>query len=224
MRADVGAYAAVKTSLDRAKSIGDVALAAGQSISDLLVEMRNKVTAALDPSIDTAARNAYNEDFVALRRQISSIINNAEFDGANLVNGSQTFGIEFLADAEGTNRLTLNVENMSFSGTIITLTNTQNINTATNAASALTALQASIENVNAALARFGSSAKKLEAHQTFVIKLSDTLTGGIGNLVDADLARESANLQALQVKQQLGTQALSIANQAPQAILALFRG
>jgi flagellin len=224
MRADIGAYAAVKTSLDRARSIADVALAAGESISNLLVEMRNKVTAALDPSLDAASRAAYNEDFAALRRQINSIINNANFDGANLINGSLAAGIQFLADAEGVNRLTLNVENMNFSGSIITLSTTQNINSVTNAQAALTALQASITNVNAALARFGSSSKMLEAHQTFVVKLSDTLTGGIGNLVDADLARESANLQALQVKQQLGSQALSIANAAPQALLSLFRG
>ena len=55
------------------------------------------------------------------------------------------------------------------------------------------------------------------------LELSDVIEGGIGNLVDADLAKESAHLQALQVKQQLRIQALSIANQAPQAIMSLFR-
>ncbi|PZQ50913.1 MAG: flagellin, partial [Novosphingobium pentaromativorans] len=57
----------------------------------------------------------------------------------------------------------------------------------------------------------------------FTSKLSDVVETGIGNLVDADLAKESAKLQALQVQQQLGVQALSIANQAPQTILSLFR-
>ena len=61
------------------------------------------------------------------------------------------------------------------------------------------------------------------ALKDFVTKLSDSLTNGIGNLVDADLAQESARLQSLQTKQQLGIQALSIANQAPSAVLALFR-
>jgi flagellin len=60
-------------------------------------------------------------------------------------------------------------------------------------------------------------------HKSFVSKLVDELNNGIGNLVDADLAKESANLSALQTKQQLGVQALSIANQAPQMLLALFR-
>jgi flagellin len=77
--------------------------------------------------------------------------------------------------------------------------------------------------VNAALARLGSGAKKFTIQQDFISKLIDTLNGGIGNLVDADLAVESARLQALQVKQQLGVQALSIANQQPQIILSLFR-
>jgi len=77
--------------------------------------------------------------------------------------------------------------------------------------------------VNASLARLSSSAKKFSIQADFVQKLSDTLTAGIGNLVDANMATESAKLQSLQVKQQLGVQALSIANQSPQIALSLFR-
>jgi flagellin len=73
------------------------------------------------------------------------------------------------------------------------------------------------------MAKIGSGAKSVDAQRTFVDKLSDSIETGIGNLVDADLAKESANLQALQVKQQLGMQALSIANQAPSVVLSLFR-
>ena len=78
--------------------------------------------------------------------------------------------------------------------------------------------------MNAALGSIGAQAKQIEAHNIFVSKLSDTLESGIGNLVDADLAKESARLQALQVQQQLGAQSLSIANQSPQMILSLFQG
>ena len=77
--------------------------------------------------------------------------------------------------------------------------------------------------MNSALAKLSAGAKKFSIQATFSQKLSDTLTAGIGHLVDADMAKESAHLQALQVKQQLGVQALSIANQAPQTILSLFR-
>jgi flagellin len=79
-----------------------------------------------------------------------------------------------------------------------------------------------LQVVNSVLAEFGAAARQLELSTNFTIRLSDELQVGIGNLVDADLARESASLQALQVKQQLGLQALSIANSSPQSILALF--
>ena len=73
------------------------------------------------------------------------------------------------------------------------------------------------------MAKLGTAAKKLEIHNVFVGQLSDSLNAGIGNLVDADLAKESARLQSLQIRQQLGIQALGIANSAPQNLLGLFR-
>lgn len=222
MRADIGALGSVKTSLDRAVSIGDVAIAAGEAISDLLIEMREKATAAMDASIDSFARAAYDSDFKALINQIQVILQNADFDGANMLNGSISGGIAFLADADAARSVTLSTQDMSFSGTIITLSGTASLGTVSLAASAVSFVNASLDNVNAALARLGSDLKKMEAHRTFIGKLSDSLTAGVGNLVDADLARESAQLTALQVKQQLGVQALSIANAEPQIILSLF--
>jgi len=222
MRSDIGALGSVQSSLDRAVSIGDVAIAAGESISDLLIEMREKATAAMDPSIDTFARQAYDGDFKSLLDQINVILSNAEFDGANLLNGTLTNGIEFLADADATRAVTLGAQDMSISGSIITITSSASLGTATLAGDVVSAIQASLDNVNQALADMGSDLKKMEAHRTFVGKLMDSLTEGVGNLVDADMAKESARLQALQVKQQLGVQALSIANSEPQIILSLF--
>jgi flagellin len=112
---------------------------------------------------------------------------------------------------------------MSLGGAIVTLASTATISTATKAAAAITTIETSLNNLNLALSQMGTDAKKVNLHKTFVTKLMDELNNGIGNLVDADLAKESAKLQALQTKQQLGVQALSIANQAPQAILSLFR-
>jgi len=224
MRSDIGALGSVKSSLDRAVSIGDVAIAAGESISDLLIQMREKATAALDPSIDTFSRQAYDSDFKELLDQVQVILTNAEFDGANLLNGSLTNGIAFLADADATRSVTLAGQNLSISGAIITLANNASLGTVTLAGNVVSAIQTSLDNVNQALANLGSDLKKMEAHRTFVGKLTDSLTEGVGNLVDADLAKESARLQALQVKQQLGVQALSIANSEPQIILNLFGG
>jgi flagellin len=222
MRSDIGALGSVQSSLDRAVSIGDVAIAAGESISDLLIEMREKATAAMDPSIDTFSRQAFDGDFKALLEQVNVILANAEFDGANLLNGSLTNGIQFLADADATRTVTLGSQDMSISGTIITISASASLGTATLAGNVVSAIQTSLDNVNQALADLGSDQKKMEAHRTFVGKLMDSLTEGVGNLVDADMAKESARLQALQVKQQLGVQALSIANTEPQIILSLF--
>lgn len=224
MRSDIRGLSAVQTSLDRSVSIADVALAAGEAISDLLVQMREKATAAMDPSIDTFSRQAYDADFKALIDQVSVILQNAEFDGANILNGSITGGIAFLADADASRSITLRSQDLSLSGSVITLSNSASLGTVTLSSNVVSQIQTSLDNVNQALANLGSDAKKMEAHRGFVGKLMDALTEGVGNLVDADLAKESAKLQALQVKQQLGVQALSIANSQPQIILNLLNG
>jgi flagellin len=223
MRAEVGGYQAVQQSLSRGTSITDVAVAAGQSISDILVEIKQKVVAATDVSLDTASREALNEDFQSLKNQITSIVQNASFNGANLLDGSITPGIEVLADADAQHKLTIGSENMTLSGAIITLTTSSDIGTVTGASAALNQIDASLQNVNSALARIGSAGTKVDAHASFVSKLIDSLNSGIGNLVDADMATASAQLQALQVKQQLGVQAIAIANSRPQIILSLFQ-
>ncbi len=223
-RADVGALGAVKMSLDRAQSISDVAISAGETISDLLISMKEKVTAAMDPSLDTVSRTALNADYKSLLRQITQVAGDAEFDGANLLDNSLGAGIRFLANADANSFITLSAKNMSLGGAIITMSATSSIGTMTLATTIQGLLTSSISNVNQALGDLGAQSKQLEAHNKFVSKLTDTLNSGIGNLVDADLAKESARLQALQVQQQLGAQALSIANQAPQIILSLFKG
>ena len=221
-RGSVAGYQSVINSLNNGSSAIDVALSAGQSISDLLIQMKAKALAAADPSIDTASRQALNANFTALRDQISTIVKNAVFNGFNLVDGSTT-QITALASADGSRRITTASQNMKLSGTIVTMTTTATISTQTKASALVATIQTSLTNVNSALAKLSSGAAKFSIQGTFSQKLSDTLTQGIGNLVDANMAQESAMLQSLQVKQQLGVQALSIANQAPQTILSLFR-
>ena len=223
-RADIGGLASVKMGLNRAQSIGDVALTAGQSISELLVQMKEKVVAAQDASLTTVSRKALDADFKSLLSQISQVIRNASFDGADLLDNSLPGGLKFLADAGATSYVTIANQDLSLGATIITLASTSSITSTTLASTALSQLQASIGNVSLALAKMGAQVRQIENHNTFVGKLSDSIEAGIGNLVDADLAKESARLQALQVQQQLGAQALSIANQSPNIILSLFRG
>jgi len=222
MRGDVAGYSAVTDSLNRGISSVDVAMSTGQSISDLLIQMKQKAIAASDASMDTASRAALNEDFTALRDQISTIVSNAVFNGFDLIDGSTT-QITALASADGTKKITVKAENMSLSGSIVKLSTTASITSQTGASTMIATIETSLSNVDSALARLSSGAKKFSIQADFVQKLSDTLTAGIGNLVDADMAKESALLQSLQVRQQLGVQALSIANSAPSITLSLFR-
>ena len=221
-RSTVMSLDAVKDSLNRASSSVDVAMSAGDSITDMLTQMKEKALAASDTSLDTTSRAALNTDFQALRDQVTKTIANAVFNGINLLDGSLP-NLQALANAQGSSRLTVTSENMSLGGSIVTVATTAAFGTATSAASLLTTLDTSINNVSAALAKLGTSSKAVSNHMTFIGKLQDSIQSGIGNLVDADMAQESAKLQALQTKQQLGVQALSIANQAPQVALSLFK-
>lgn len=219
-RADLGALEAVKTSLDRATSLADVTLAAGESISDLIIEMRQKAVAASDPSQTAESRAAYNNDFQSLVRSVQQFAVSASFDGVNLLNNSETAPLEFLANVDAVDTISIDPHDFTALGLGLS---TQDLLLPADAATALAAIDAALATVNSALANLGAQAKQIETHNTFVTKLMDSLETGIGKLVDADLAKESARLQALQVQQQLGAQALSIANQAPQIILSLFR-
>jgi flagellin len=221
-RGSVAGYQSVLNSLNNGTSSIDVALSAGQSISDLLIQLKQQALSASDASLDTASRQALNSSFQALLSQITTIVNNATFNGSNLVNGS-TNQITALASSDGTRRITTQAQNMSLSGSIVTLKSTSSISTQAKASTLIATIQASLVNVNSALAKLSAGSAKFSIQATFTQKLSDTLTTGIGNLVDANMAQESASLQSLQVKQQLGVQALSIANQAPQTILSLFQ-
>ena len=219
-RADLGALGAVRTSLDRATSLADVSLAAGESISDLIIQMRQKAVAASDMSQSAESRAAYNDDFQSLVRSVQQFADAASFDGVNLLDDSLAAPLDFLASIDTADTISIDPQNMTSAGLGLA---TLALTTQAGAAAALTAIDLALANVNSALASLGSQAKQIETHNNFVSKLADSLETGIGKLVDADLAKESARLQALQVQQQLGTQALSIANQAPQMILSLFR-
>ena len=224
-RAEISALGAVKDSLARGSSAVDVSLAAGESVSDLLTQLKEKALSATDKSLTTSARSALNEDFKAIRDQITTVVSNAKFNGVNLLDGSTgTAGYKALSNTTGST-IKVSGENLSLgaAGGAVSVTAAMTIGTSTLAATALTAVNTSIDKVSASLARLGTGSKSLETHATFVGKLSDALESGVGNLVDADLAKESARLQSLQTKQQLGVQALSIANSSTSVLLGLFR-
>ncbi len=221
-RAQVSALDAVKDSLNRGISVADVALTAGSTVSDLLTQMNQKALAASDKSLDATSRAALNTDFQSLRDQINQVVNNASFNGTNLL-ASGAANYAALANAQGTSTVTVLSEDLTLGGANVSVAATATIGTATAAAAQITTVQNSINAVSAALAKIGTGSNALQTQLKFTSTLQDTLNTGIGNLVDADLASASAQLQALQTKQQLGIQALSIANASSTNLLGLFR-
>jgi flagellin len=210
---------AVKDSLQRGQSTIDVGLAAGDTITDLLGKMKEKALAASDTSLNTASFNALKSDFTSLRDQITKAVTNAKFNGVSLVDGTTT-KLQFLSNADGV-AYTVNAKTLSLVGLGLAATST--FTTAAAAKTMITTMTTAMTTATNKLANLGTSSVGLDMHLTFVGKLQDSLDAGVGNLVDADLAKESAKLQSLQTKQQLGVQALSIANQTPQSILSLFK-
>lgn len=156
--------------------------------------------------------------------------NELTITAVNVAAGNETdfLGVGVAAAAVTGSSVTTTIADLDFTvggaGALATVSGAANL--LATAGSALTAsgdLEAAIIALNVQMASLGAQAKALDIQQNFLISLSDTVEKGIGNLVDADLAKESAKLQSLQIKQQLGAQALSIANQSPQVLLSLFQ-
>ncbi len=239
LRGDLGGLKAVNSSLSRAKSVADVAVAGAEQISDVVNQMKTLAKQASDDGISDESRAAYNKDFTALRDQISTIVDSSEFNGTNLLKtgGGTVSALQSLTNkATGTDTYdpdTLSIANQEIdlpatetastgAGTGV-LGQDSEIDSAASAKAMVDTLDTLGSSLNTKLSDLGSGSRKIDAQMTFTSKLSDAIESGVGKLVDADLAKESAKLQALQVKQQLGVQALSIANQAPQTITSLFR-
>ena len=222
MRSDVSAYDRVRESTNRAASILDTGIAAGESIMELLNEMKGKALAGSQAGNSASAQAALAADFAQLRDQITSIGANASFDGANMIAGTPSNAVA-LGDSAGGNTITVNGASLALGGTVVTVLAASVLTDNTTSATALGFVNASITNLGTQLATWGAGAKRLDVHKTFIGKLQDALNNGIGAIADADLAKESAKLQALQTKSQLGIQALSIANSSSQSALSLFR-
>lgn len=219
---DINGLASVSQSLNRASSISDVALSAGQSVVDLLNQLKQTALSAQDPQLDSTSRQSLSTGFTGLLQRITTTLQNASFDGANLLDGSSG-NLNFLASADASQSVTLPAKDLSLGGGFITLSSTASITTAAAASLMTSQIDASIANVTAALADIGDQSKLITAHNTLVQNLSSVLQTGRGDLVNADMAADSARLAALQVQQQLSQQSLGVANAMPNVLLSLFR-
>jgi flagellin len=209
-------------SLQRGQSTVQVATSAGTSVSNLLNQLKSIALSASDTSLDASSLTAYNTQFKSILGQITQVVNNASFNGINMIDTGGTT-LSALATSSG-GVLTVSAQDLSLGGANMgALTAASSIGTVTLATNMVATIQTAITNVNAALGNLGTGSSALQNQLTFVQNLQDTLDTGVGNLVNANMGKESAQLTALQTKQQLGIQALSIANQSSSVLLSLFR-
>ncbi len=236
MESDVSGFKAISDSLAVGESTVAVASAGAEQIVDVLKEMKELAVAATSETADFAKIEA---DMAEKQAQIESIVGASQFNGVNLLAtdidgggaGTTTLSVLSSLDRSGQNDSTngnaptvstIDVATVDFEANLNVAGRTAIADAAT-AATALTEIEGFLQTAVEGAASLGASAKRIDAQGEFVGKLTDAMKSGIGALVDADMEEASARLQALQTQQQLGVQALSIANQAPQSILSLFR-
>lgn len=234
MESDVAGFNAISDSLNVGEATTAVASAAAEQIVDVLEEMRELAVAGIS---ETADHGKIDADMEQKEQQILSIINAAQFNGVNLLrtdtDGAGGTGLTVLSslDRAGANDIAnsnaptvskITVTTADFEANLDVASRTAIADSAT-AETALGEIEGFLQIAVAGAADLGASAKRIGDQSDFVSKLTDAMKSGIGALVDADMEEASARLQALQVQQQLGVQSLSIANQAPQTLLTLFR-
>ncbi|WP_035705401.1 flagellin [Niveispirillum irakense] len=230
MKSDVSALKALNENIAINAATVQTARVGAENIQKLLSEVKNQLSLATSASVDHAK---VGDELNSLADNIQNTISSASYNGENLLDNGDTRTLTVSINRSGAAITavtdTIDGQNMTAVQTFVAglaAAITGGADGSANAAAAQTqllALEAHMDTVISAAAEFGNVGKRLDLQADFTSKLVDSLNEGIGTLVDANLNEESARLQALQVQQQLGIQALSIANQSPQNILSLFR-
>jgi len=220
IRGNLQSFLAVQASLANGVGLGSVTQAALTNISNLVSNMQAKMTQLADGSIDANQRTIYAADFNAMTSQISNFISQASYNGTNLLSNASA-AKTFLADTGGTS-LTMSSQS-AVNTAFTTFTGAVSVSTATNATAGIATLATFRQAVATSLGANAAEARSMQLQSNFVNSIVDATTTGLGAIVDADIGKASASVQALQVRQQLGVQSLSIANQQPSVLLGLFR-
>jgi len=218
LRSNLTAFTAVQQSLSSATGILSVAIAGATSVSNLLANIQNSAIQASNPSNTASQQSILASQFTAQLQQLNTFISNSVYNGLNLLSAGAA-GVTITSTISG-GQLTIAAAS-SVSGVSTALAG--GVQTTAAALALLSTITAQQLVVGTALGSLGASQNSINFLTTFTQTLSTAVSQGLGSLVDANLAQESAKLQALQVQQQLGVQALSIANARPQILLNLFR-
>jgi len=219
IRADVKAYASVSQGIANAKGTTGIALAGANAISDLLGDIQAKITEGLNPGNTTQQQAILQADFSNLVSQINQFISSASYNGRNLLSSGAT-NAAVISNIDGS---TIAIRGNSQVTAAATILAAQAITSTSVALVALTRVNDARATLSTVLGNLGADTRTITFQDDFVTKISDAQEVGLGSIVDADLAKESARLQALQVQQQLSIQTLNIANQNPTVLLSLFQ-
>jgi len=223
LRSNISSLGSVQQSLSGAVGLAEVGLAGATAVSNLFTDIKAKLTQLADTSITATQRTTYTTDLKDLATQAKDLLKQAKFNGTNLLNN--TTQVNFIADVVGTQIAVTGVNVFStasvFNDSIGASVTATLARTFLNESS--TALKLFVAKTNDALSGVAGDLRAIESQNNFTKAISDATEKGLGALVDADLAKASSKLQALQAQQQLSTQAITIANQAPSVLLALFR-
>ena len=228
VRSDVGALTSANEQLGGAKGLLGVTTSALTGISNTLATARSALVKLADTSVVGAERAQYKSQYASLLSSVHNNIADAAYNGKTLIGNVTGSAGSYGGVALIRNEVGATYGVAAFSGTAF-FASVNIAGAALTTAAAAAAITATGVFLNAAasvtnqLNTYGAASNYVDSQSTFNNNKIDSLNSGLGALIDADLTKESANLQALQVRQQLGTQALSIANQAPQSLLSLFK-
>ncbi len=223
LRGNIASLLAVQQGLSGAVGLAEVGLAGATAVSNLFEVIKTKLTQLANTAITPTQRTTYTTDLKDLAVQAMDLIKQAKFNGSNLLDN--TTAINFIADVTGSsigvtgvNVLTsVSIFNASIGASVTDTLARTFLNSSSNT------LDNFILATNTALSGIAGDLRAIEAQSNFTKAIGDATEKGLGALVDADLAKASSKLQALQAQQQLATQAITIANQAPSILLSLFK-
>lgn len=219
LRGDIKAYSAVSQGIANGRGVATIALSVATSISDLIADVKKKIIEGMNAANTSEQQNILNADFMSLSTQINTFISNAVYNGRNILSAGST-SVNVIANIDGT---TMTIRSQSAFSVNSSNLGAQSLSSTVAAFKALSALELAESAIAIALGQIGADVRALNFQADFISQLTDSTTEGLGDIVDADMAKESARLQALQVKQQLGVQTLNIANQRPTILQQLFR-
>jgi len=229
VRSTVGALTSANQQLGGVQGLLATTQSNLNSIFETMKTVRDKLVKLADATVQGNDRTNYQQQVQSLLGNIKSFIQDSAYNGKTLIGDITGSSGSFARVAVVRNESGASYGIATFGGSAlfgsINFTSTQMASAVTMAA-LITASGTFINQMNAvgkALNTIGSSVNYVKNQISYNSDKVDAMNAGLGSLVDADLAKESAQLQALQIRQQLGTQALSMANQAPQTLLSLFK-